>query len=491
MINHWQTWQGCDSLYVWNVTVVDSVMSYRNANLCRGDFFHGMPMFSDAVVVENDKTYFGCDSTIIWTISVSDSVLLQQNLLLCEGDAFNGVAIYSDTTWMELLQTQQGCDSTVMTYIAILPVQTTTQTLDACYGDLFNGISLTVDTVITIQHTGFNGCDSNTVYQVRVKAPLNLRIEGGTSLCGDGITTLSAGNFSAYQWSNGETAPSISVTSPGEYAVTVTASTGCTASAGVQVTGRLSASSDFDDPLCFGDSNGRIEVIITEGTPPFKFSLNGKEQASPVFNDLAAGIYQLVVSDAGGCVDEDTLELIAPDLLLLQPGDNPKINLGDSVQLNPYTNANSATWRWDPPAGLSCADCPFPIASPLETTVYTLEVVNQNQCSISANLTVTVNKNRQIYVPTAFSPNDDGVNDFFTVYSGKGVTFIRRFEVYDRWGGLVFTAPANSPSGEETLHWDGTLKGKNLQPAVFTWLIVIELADGTQEKYEGSVTLMR
>ena len=486
-----QTWQGCDSTFVWTVTVTDSVMMYQNISLCKGEIFHGVPVFSDTTWIEASETPAGCDSTVIWSIMVSDSFLIQQNLELCQGSTSNGVPAFSDTTWIEFFQSSGGCDSTVVTNISILGELIDTQELTACYGDLLNGIPLVTATVIVIQNTGANGCDSNTVYVVTVEPPLDLNISGGTSLCDNTVTTLSAGNFDSYTWSTNATSQSIEVSAPGTYAVTVTSANGCTGSNSITVTGGLAAMADFSDPHCAGDNNGQIEVVDVEGTAPFQYALNGGfSQASPVFPDLPPGSYDLTVTDAGGCVYEETIVLVNPEPLLLDPGDDSAINLGESVALQPATNALNATWLWEPSTGLTCSDCPAPVASPAESIVYTIVVTDGHNCRVSAKLTVTVNKNQQLYIPNAFSPNDDGINDFFTIYAGKGVETIRQFEVFDRWGNHVFSAPPNSPPGSPELQWDGTAKGKKLQPGAFTWFAKIEFKDGRIEQYEGGIMLV-
>jgi len=87
-------------------------------------------------------------------------------------------------------------------------------------------------------------------------------------------------------------------------------------------------------------------------------------------------------------------------------------------------------------------------------------------------------------VPTAFSPNGDGVNDVFTVFPGKAVANISQIEIFDRWGNQVFSANSN-------IGWDGIFDGKIAPNGVYVWLITVEFIDGRIQQLSGDVTLIR
>jgi gliding motility-associated-like protein len=116
--------------------------------------------------------------------------------------------------------------------------------------------------------------------------------------------------------------------------------------------------------------------------------------------------------------------------------------------------------------------------------------VDENGCSASDDITVVVIKDRPVYIPSAFSPNDDGINDVFTVYGGKSVTEIKSFLVFNRWGESVHEYFGFSPN-DPAAGWDGTHRGEKMQPAVFTWYAEVAFIDGRIELYKGDVTLYR
>jgi len=108
-----------------------------------------------------------------------------------------------------------------------------------------------------------------------------------------------------------------------------------------------------------------------------------------------------------------------------------EISLGESTQLEA---TGAIEYVWSPTEGLSCTDCPNPIANPLETTTYTVQGIDQ--CSQFSEITIDVDAQFQMMFPTAFSPNNDGLNDVFRPISNNVVDFEMR--VFNRWGEEVF-----------------------------------------------------
>lgn len=95
------------------------------------------------------------------------------------------------------------------------------------------------------------------------------------------------------------------------------------------------------------------------------------------------------------------------------------------------------------------------------------------------------------YVPNAFSPNNDGINDVLVVFAGDTcVANIKSFRIFSRWGEPVFQG-FNFPPNDFVYGWDGTFKGKQMDTAVFAWFAEVEFVDGSVKLFEGDVALMR
>ncbi len=96
----------------------------------------------------------------------------------------------------------------------------------------------------------------------------------------------------------------------------------------------------------------------------------------------------------------------------------------------------------------------------------------------------------KIFIPNVFSPNQDGINDSFTVFSGNHVATIKSMQVFDRWGGLSFSANDLLPNDQQR-GWDGMVRGKPANPGTYAYKVVLELENGREKEFIGSFVLMR
>lgn len=156
------------------------------------------------------------------------------------------------------------------------------------------------------------------------------------------------------------------------------------------------------------------------------------------------------------------------------------IFVGQSVQLQ--TNGNG-TIIWNSHSTLSCIDCPDPIASPAVTTVYTATNYLPNGCQVPGDFTVVVLNDAVVMVPNAFTPNADGLNDYFGPI-GK-VPEGYRLQIFNRNGEIVFK------SSSFNNRWNGTYKGKPQPTSVFIYLIDYKDLQNKPHQQKGTFTLIR
>jgi len=123
------------------------------------------------------------------------------------------------------------------------------------------------------------------------------------------------------------------------------------------------------------------------------------------------------------------------------------------------------------------------VATPSETVTYTLVVTDSLGCTDTAYVTITLDYFTNLGLPNIFSPNGDGNNDVLYV-RGSGVNTLQ-FMIYDRWGEKVFET-SNMETG-----WDGTYKGKDLNSAVFVYLLEATMLGGSILEKKGNITLVR
>jgi gliding motility-associated-like protein len=163
--------------------------------------------------------------------------------------------------------------------------------------------------------------------------------------------------------------------------------------------------------------------------------------------------------------------------------------LGNSVQIN-TTGTDIESYAWTPSHGLSCNNCPNPVAAPEKDMTYVVTVTSPFGCTASDEVNIHVRCDGvQIWAPNTFTPNADGQNDFFYPH-GKGILKVNRFRIYDRWGELIFDRN-NMPVNDRSYGWDGTFKSQPLKPDVFVWIIDATCTNGEQITQKGDISLIR
>jgi gliding motility-associated-like protein len=144
---------------------------------------------------------------------------------------------------------------------------------------------------------------------------------------------------------------------------------------------------------------------------------------------------------------------------------------------------------------INCFNCLTLNIQEQNECIYRIKVENKYHCT-ATDETYVLDKVQEIkstttaYLPTAFSPNDDGINDYFTAFSGGEVTKVLRMEVYDRWGGLIFQNTDFEPN-VEAYGWNGKQRGTDVPQGNYTYTFRLLLKDGSEKTAKGEVMLMR
>jgi gliding motility-associated-like protein len=292
-------------------------------------------------------------------------------------------------------------------------------------------------------------------------------------------TTLTANiGFSSYLWNTGDTSRSIAVHSAGQYwvrgnlddcgIVSDTINVHTAPAPLLHISDTLLCSSDL--PLQIAAASGFTRYVWSNGS------------TAPTATLAQSGIYTVAADWQCGTV-RDTFRVVAESPL-------PAIRLGNdtvscmqghfrAVQLSAPTGLPAYVWNTGETTLHILAQC---------AGIYTLEA--HNICGTVRDEITLIGCEPSIYIPTAFTPNGDGHNDSFTLYSNDAVKIIKRFEVFDRYGEIVFSAK-NSLPNDESAGWNGTMHGRAFTPDVFVYLIEVEYLDGTTELLKGDVTLVK
>ena len=252
---------------------------------------------------------------------------------------------------------------------------------------------------------------------------------------------------------------------------------------------------------CANESNGQIIIDnITGGEAPYWLSLNGGEFMDvATISNLEAGDYSLTVMDITGCLVSLDVSIFYQDELIVELNNSlhqeePSISLGDSIQLSVQTSLSedeitNVVWL---PMIPGCDSCFSTYVRPtaLSNNIYTVTVFDENGCSATAGVEVFVKEAVDVFVPNAFSPNDDGVNDIFYVNAGASIAEIEFIRIVDRWGNLVFSRDHILPNSSDH-GWDGNTSGRAQAAGVYTYILNLKLINGKSVTQTGSVVLVR
>ena len=254
----------------------------------------------------------------------------------------------------------------------------------------------------------------------------------------------------------------------------------------------IDVTADPTDNLCAGDSTGIIFGQGIAGHPQYSYSLDGIHfSPNPQFPNLPQGDYVLYIQDIKGCRDSTEVSLVDPPPLFVTAGPDIELTLGDSSIIPAfYTPADPVDIQWfGHLEWLRCDTCLAPIARPFESTDYTIQVTNENGCTAEDDMHFTVNIIRPFWAPNAFSPNGDGHNDWFNLFSTGIAIDVDELMIFDRWGDLIYRGqhvPLNDPSAG----WNGYYKGKKMNPDVYIWVAKIRYLDNVVIQFSGDVTLV-
>jgi len=307
-----------------------------------------------------------------------------------------------------------------------------------------------------------------------------------------------------YAWDNGSTDAMLSGVAAGTYSVIVTDANGCSGTSQVSLEAPVGVSVDFrvEDASCFGDNDGAIFVSgIEGGTPPYQYAIDDEDFTNAgLFGSLVGGLYEITVQDANGCTNTESVQVIEPPVVDVSLPEDFAIQLGGlpfdiEAIVNVGVDSSSLQhWEWTQGRFFLENDTtiyePVREILPLETTLYEFFVIDTSGCIGIDQLLITVNKDRKVYIPNAFSPNGDGNNDVFFIQSSQELERVKTFKIYNRWGEVVYELSnffANDPNNG----WDGMFRGQLMNQAVFVYYAEVEFKDGRVEILQGDVTLLK
>ncbi|CAN5717415.1 hypothetical protein BH10BAC3_BH10BAC3_17320 [soil metagenome] len=348
-----------------------------------------------------------------------------------------------------------------------------------------------------------NGCNSTKSMPVVIfKNPVvNAGID--TALCYGSSVVLRASGGDTYLWRSNPSlsclncaTPTVRADSSGWYFANGTTTAGCKASDSVyvKVYKPLKVSTSASGMLCLGQTT----ILKASGSDTYEWIpkqyLDNPYAAQTGFKPTVATeiTYTVIGKDIKNCFSDTsrvTMKVYPiPSIQIIEK--DITINAGSPVQLNTTSSPDITQWKWTPAAGIDSPFAASPHVTPKNNTTYTVVATNEGNCSVSDEVTVSVMcDGRNIFIPNTFSPNNDGMNDRFYP-RGKGIFNIKSLRIFNRWGQIVFEK-MNFDANNFAEGWDGSYKGKQQSLDVYVYVIEVVCDNGTVNRVNGNVTLLR
>jgi gliding motility-associated-like protein len=218
--------------------------------------------------------------------------------------------------------------------------------------------------------------------------------------------------------------------------------------------------------------------ILLSVSHPLSTYLWQDNSTLPSYSATTSGLYWVQITDTAGCKKRDSINITIENLYL-SVNRNETIYSGRSVQLIPQTNG-TVTWQANP--ALSCTVCQTANAAPTTTTIFYL-LSQKNSCSLNDSIKVLVKYSPYVYVPNAFTPDNNTLNDFFKVETN--ITSEITMQVFNRWGQKIFETK-DARGG-----WDGKVNGLSQQAGTYVYVITYKGNFTEMQTEKGSFLLLR
>jgi gliding motility-associated-like protein len=221
---------------------------------------------------------------------------------------------------------------------------------------------------------------------------------------------------------------------------------------------------EITQPEC-GVNNGQVVLKSVNGIAPFQFSKDGINfQTSNIFANLPESSFNFFVKDSNGCIATKQINLSSINSAKIFAGRDTFIFINQTIPLfaKNLTNSNFLNFKWIPAEGLDNAAIQNPTATISNNIEYIVEAATVAGCVARDTIKINVFKEIDILVPTAFTPNNDNVNDILKAIP-RGIKRLNYFTIYDRYGRIIFS------TNNFSLGWDGKIKGVLQNTGSYVW----------------------
>ncbi|MEL6557049.1 MAG: gliding motility-associated C-terminal domain-containing protein [Bacteroidota bacterium] len=248
------------------------------------------------------------------------------------------------------------------------------------------------------------------------------------------------------------------------------------------------------DPSCTDENDGNIKVESFSNQGPYQIMVNGQSFSGPgnQFN-LTAGNYFYQVTDRYGCLLDTLIRVNEPPPFTIDLGTDQNLTLGETLSVAVTASDSVTSYSWLPNTIECQPPCEsFSLLLPESQTV-SVTAISVNGCIATDELLVSIDGTLELFTPNVFTPNGDGVNDYFTIFNKSAFNAIQNItelHIFDRTGREMFRKQ-NFPVGLETAGWDGSKSGAEAPSGVYFYAAVLTLINEEQITISGNLSLFR
>ena len=287
------------------------------------------------------------------------------------------------------------------------------------------------------------------------------------------------------------------ISETGSYQQFFTASNGCDSTVTFELVvvpdPHIEADFGSSPASCEGATDGSVFLLsVPNLRPPFTFRVDDSIIPPPnTLVHLPPGTYTAWIETPYGCFDNEEVVVDDGPPLDVNTAEDTSIVLGHTIFIHSTTNLAVDSIGWSNASTISCPYCLDTYATPTGDVTYVITVKTDVGCEDTDSITIRVDKTPIVYIPNVFSPNLDGINDYFAIGTDPlNVTSIDHVSIFDRWGGII-SEKTNLSTEQEVILWDGDTASGPALPGTYVYLIQFTMADHTKQTRSGSVTVVR
>ena len=301
-------------------------------------------------------------------------------------------------------------------------------------------------------------------------------------------------------WSDGQQGENRWIDRSGRYAFELIDANGCVANdwVEIEVSDPIHPIIDVQDNWCIGEEEAAIAIQFAGGKAPYQSRIGQAPwQAESLWYGLPSGEQLLQIRDANACtwdtlIHIETLSLLEAELDLNELLLPEPLNDRDTIWLDASfvkSFPQRLLWRYSTDHFMACDTCIRTAFLPYEAGSLLLMVEDSLGCRAEGKLPLHINTSAEVFVPQAFMPDGDDLDNRVLRVHGRNGTVIDRFKLFDRWGRLIYASGSfrvNSFAG-----WDGMDNGKPAPSGTYFWELDYRNRASNPVKLQGSVLLQR